>query len=93
MSDAQTQKGKCLPLYSQNVGTNMGWYSASATNFSYSDFEINGRYCDSGLAFPILNTGKPTTLNYTGNCTATDRIFYNNTNITYPFPCDPTQQS
>jgi len=70
----------------------MGWYSASATNFTYSDFETNGRYCDSGLAFPILigtGTTKPT-LSYTGNCTATDRIYYNNENITFPYPCDPT---
>jgi len=69
----------------------MGWYSASATNITYNDYLMNGKYCASGLAFPIFN--KDNTLTYTGNCTATDRIFYNGTNLTYPFPCDPTQQN
>lgn len=69
----------------------MGWYSASLTTFTYNDYLINGKYCASGLAFPILDkTGAHT---YQANCTATDRIFYNGTNLTYPYPCDPTQQN
>ena len=64
----------------------MGWYSSNPlSNLSYSDYEINGRYCKSGLAFPISNVS--------GNCTATDRILYNGVNLTYPYPCDPTNQA
>ena len=58
----------------------MGWYSASFTNISYDDYELNGRYCKSGLAFPVNETAN--LKNNTngskefilGNCTATDKI-------------------
>lgn len=64
----------------------MGWYSTNdLTNLTYEDYEINGRYCKSGLAFP--------TSNVTGNCTATDRIFYEGKNLSIPYPCDPTNQT
>lgn len=64
----------------------MGWYSQNPlTNLTYEDFEINGRYCKSGLAFPITN--------FSSNCTATDRIFYEGKNKTYPYKCDPVNQS
>lgn len=66
----------------------MGWYSESPTNFTYSDFEINGRYCKSGLAFPV-----PGSNSTQGNCTATDRIYYVNQSIKYPYQCDPTNQT
>lgn len=58
----------------------MGWYSASLINITYDDYEINGRYCKSGLAFPINDTvNVKTNTNGTkelimGNCTATDRV-------------------
>lgn len=45
----------------------MGWYAPyNRNNLTYSDFEINGRYCKSGLAFPISD--------YTANCTAVDKV-------------------
>ncbi len=63
----------------------MGWKSASTTNYTYAEYEINGRYCKSGLAFP---TGKTS-----GNCTATDRIVYLGKNLTKPYSCDPINQA
>jgi hypothetical protein len=64
----------------------MGWYSVNdLTNLTYEDYEINGRYCKSGLAFP--------TANVTANCSATDRIVYNSVNLSDPYPCDPTNQT
>lgn len=77
---------KCLPLYSQEKGTQMGWFSTnSLTNLTWEDFELNGRYCKSGLAFPLDQ--------FTGNCSATDKIVYNNEKLSAPYPCDPTNQS
>ena len=90
---------KCLPLYSQEVGTSMGWYSSSFTNITYEDYEINGRYCKSGLAFPVnetanlknnTNGSKELIL---GNCTATDRVFYTGKNVTWPYSCNPYNQT
>lgn len=64
----------------------MGWYSNnSLSNLTYADYEMNGRYCKSGLAFPVDNV--------TANCSATSYILYNGQNITDPYPCDPTNQS
>jgi len=34
-------------MYSQDVGTDFGWSGASALN----DYQKNGKYCKSGLAF------------------------------------------
>ncbi len=46
---------------------------------------MNGRYCKSGLAFPIDD--------YNANCSATDHIEYNNKKIDQPYICDATNQS
>jgi hypothetical protein len=72
----------------------MGWFSKSDTNFTYEDYEINGRYCKSGLAFPTTNISatNPGPV-ISANCTATDRIFYEGKNLSSPFSCDPTNQT
>lgn len=41
-----------MPLYSQDDGTEFGWYSAHKLNPNSTDFKENGRYCKSGLAYP-----------------------------------------
>ena len=46
---------------------------------------MNGRYCKSGLAFP--------TSNFSANCTAVQRIEFNNETIAAPYKCNPTNQS
>ena len=46
---------KCLPKYSQDVGTEFGWESISGNSWkdpTYEDLKYNGQYCMSGLAFP-----------------------------------------
>jgi hypothetical protein len=93
VDDRKIGQRKCLPLYSQLVGTNFGWYSKNPmTNLTYDDYEINGRYCQSGLAFPVSDKSDPTQTIST-NCTDTDRIFYEGKNLSDPFKCDPTDQS
>lgn len=52
--DRRKDVQKCLPLYSQEKGTTMGWKSTNPlTNLTAEDFRINGMYCKSGLAFPL----------------------------------------
>lgn len=42
---------KCLPLYSQPVGTKFGWDQKDfSKDPTFEDFELNGKYCKSGLA-------------------------------------------
>ena len=54
-------------------------------NLTYDDFEVNGRYCKTGLAFPVSNNA--------GNCTGVQRIEFNNMTIVDPYPCNPMNQS
>ena len=87
-SDVDTSTTRCLPMYSQAPGTNMGWYSVysnNASSLTVADYTQNGKYCQSGIAFPIANNS--------GNCTATDRIVYQGQNLSDPYPCDPTNQT
>ena len=41
-----------MPLYSQDDGTEFGWYSENSLEPNETDFKLNGRYCASGLAYP-----------------------------------------
>ena len=64
----------------------MGWKSDNPlTNLTADDFLINGKYCKSGLAFPLDE--------FKGNCSATDHIKYNGLKVKAPYECDPTNQA
>lgn len=83
--DRRKDVKKCLPLYSQQKGTNMGWKSNNPlNNLTAEDYRMNGMYCKSGLAFPLSE--------FAGNCTATDKIFVNLQEVKFPYKCDPTNQ-
>lgn len=43
----------CMSLYSAENGDNFGWSASSLTNPTEKDFKQNGRYCQSGLAYPV----------------------------------------
>lgn len=72
---------KCLPLYSQDHGTRFGWQSATS-NPTFEDFQFNGQYCKSGLAYPENSL--------TARCTSTDHIKFNSRKTASPYQCDPT---
>jgi hypothetical protein len=76
---------KCVPMYSQPNGTTFGWYQISGSDTSkitLADYEQNGKYCQSGLAYPVnANTAR---------CTSMTWMRYNGKLINEPFPCDPT---
>lgn len=57
---------QCLPMYSQEQGKQFGWYSqnfeekvADPTKFTREDFEQNGKYCNTGLAFLLKGAPDP----------------------------------
>ena len=61
----------------------MGWKSNNPlNNLTAEDYRINGMYCKSGLAFPLSE--------FSGNCTATDRVIVNSRRVEFPYKCDPT---
>jgi hypothetical protein len=70
-------------------GIQMGWYSESATAITIEDYIQNGKYCESGLAFPSFTDKTNTTLTYWGNCTSVDKITFNGTLLDEPYPCNP----
>jgi hypothetical protein len=57
---------KCLPLYSQDHGTRFGWQSTDPANPTFEDYQYNGQYCKSGIAYPE-NSNK-------ARCSSTDHI-------------------
>ena len=78
-------------MYSQEQGKTFGWYSKNfegtvepgkvpqepaKASFSYKDFEQNGKYCNTGLAFllqgnPDINDGKQ---RFQSVCAGIDKI-------------------
>ena len=48
----------------------------------FADYEHNGKYCESGLAYPINDTA--------AICTSMTGMKYRGADIEEPYPCDPT---
>jgi hypothetical protein len=74
-ADRALNSTKCLPMYSQGAGTIFGWYAISSsgnvtTMPTIDDYTINGKYCQSGLAYPMSDTA--------AKCTSMTGITYNN---------------
>lgn len=59
-SDSASNTTRCLPLYSQGQSTIFGWRQVSSNNslqITLADYQQNGKYCMSGLAYPFNSTG------------------------------------
>ncbi len=72
-------------MYSQPDETIFGWQQISSNDTSrvvFADYEQNGKYCESGLAYPINDTA--------ARCTSMNGMRYKNAAIEEPYPCDPT---
>jgi hypothetical protein len=88
--DRALNQTKCLPLYSQDDGTIFGWYQLSTVNGAASstvtldDYTINGKYCASGLAYPISDNS--------AKCTSMKTVTFgsSSTPLDFPYACDPT---
>lgn len=64
----------------------MGWKSDNPlNNLTADDYMINGKYCKSGVAFPLNQ--------YVGNCSATDNIQFEGVKLQAPYKCDATNQT
>lgn len=75
----------CLPLYSQADFTTFGWESQDEKKPTYLDFEKNGKYCESGLAYPVSKDE--------GKCTSFDHMKFDEKKIEEPFKCNPYDQT
>lgn len=92
---------QCLPMYSQEQGKSFGWYSDNwqaklnnETPWTFKDFEDNGRYCNTGLAF-LLEGAKEEgdsseTKKYQAVCGTVENITQAGKLLTSPYECDPT---
>ena len=79
---AEQDRKQCIPLFSQGFGISIGWRNKDWKKPSNEDYEINGRYCLSGLAFPKSK--------YEGRCTEVDKVYFGGRSISSPYQCDPT---
>jgi hypothetical protein len=59
--------------------------SNNSLALTLADYQQNGKYCMSGLAYPFNTTG--------AKCTVMTAITQNNYALSYPYPCDPTNYS
>lgn len=73
-----------MELYKAESLVEFGWYSDSESNPSLQDFETNGRFCKSGVAYP----SSP----YVAKCTTTEMIKWNGEILASPYACDPENQ-
>ena len=73
----------CLSLYSQPEGTKFGWFSESEDEPTLEDFKQNGKYCESGLAYPYSQYG--------ARCTEMKEMKWDGAVLEQPYPCNPTQ--
>jgi len=74
-----------MPIYSQDHGTTFGWKSDNTENPTKEDFEQNGKYCKSGLAYPVDNDE--------ARCTTFKEMKFDGEVTNNPFECNPTDQS
>ena len=58
-------------------------------NPTYKDLMHNGKYCEYGLAFPVIDPTNPDN-GYAGKCTQVDKVEFNDNQISSPYKCDPT---
>jgi hypothetical protein len=86
--DVQRDKKMCLPMYSQFPGATLGWRKKNPDpanpKLSFEDFEINGRHCKSGLAYPLADGN-------TANCTDAIKVMQDGRLLTGEnfYKCDP----
>ena len=72
----------CIPLYSKIDGDTFGWSSKDENAISIEDFIQNGKYCESGLAYPA-SIDK-------GVCTKFKSMEFDDKPIEAPYACDPS---
>ena len=56
--------------------------SNNSLQITLADYQHNGKYCMSGLAYPFNSTG--------AKCTTMTSVAQNGYALSYPYPCDPT---
>lgn len=51
------------------------------TKILFVDYETNGKYCQSGLAYPVNEN--------TAKCTTMNAMMYGGKELNDPYPCNP----
>lgn len=74
-----------MPIYSQEDYTTFGWKASNNKEPTEKDFMINGKYCQSGLAYPVND--------YTAKCTSFKEMKFAGKVIEEPFACNATNQN
>ena len=101
-SDVKLEKPlrKCLPKYSQDVGTEFGWEILPGSDYlnpSFEDYKYNGQYCMSGLAFPksqtIAKCTKVHQVEFDGEVLWSEKDWDPKVDAPPTFECDPTDNS
>lgn len=78
---------RCMKMYSQEKGTSFGWFQEDEKVATLQDYTQNGKYCESGLAFPFTENE--------AKCTKTDEIKFDNVAVAAPYNCtasDPNKK-
>lgn len=74
-----------MKIYSQEEGTKFGWKATGTAPYSLYDYTVNGKFCTSGLAYPISD--------HEARCTTMDHMKFDGKKLTdKTFACDPTDQ-
>lgn len=81
---SKSDRKTCMPIYSQEDGTVFGWKASSNDEPTEADFLLNGKYCQSGLAYPINENS--------ARCTSFKEMRFDDKVIEEPFPCSPRKQ-
>ena len=80
--DAGTKK--CMEMYSQEKGTQFGWYQDPKNDkATLEEYTQNGKYCLSGLAFKKKEGN-------IAQCTTTDKIMFDFEETNAPYNCTAT---
>lgn len=62
-----------------------GWRASNSNAPTEQDFQKNGKYCQSGLAYPVDE--------FTAKCTSFKQMMFDGQVVPYPFPCNPQDQN
>lgn len=68
-------------MYSQDDDTTFGWEAEDNKNPTLEDFKKNGKYCSSGLAYPVDDDE--------ARCTSFKQMKFNGKVTPYPYACNP----
>lgn len=80
--DSENNVKKCLELWTLAEGDTFGWRNDNPSFPDLDDYTTNGRYCESGLAYPAST--------YEARCVVAKEMQFKGEVTEQPYACDPT---